>query len=74
MNSNDSNKFKIGSIIIAKDPSDDLYANDIGIIMNISDYLYTVHWFKYYDFGELKINYIDTLIDDDIDRDYKVLK
>ena len=70
----DNNDFKVGSIIVARELNDPIFSSDIGIILDISDYVYTVHWFQYYDYGKLMLNRVDILVDDDVKSDYKVLK
>ena len=72
MNSNNSNKFKIGSLIVEKDPTDDLFRNDIGIILDNFDNWYKIHWFRYYDYDGPIINHIEE-VDFDTMTYYKVL-
>ena len=72
---NDS-KFKIGSIITAIDSNNTFYCNDIGIILDISDNQYKIHWFRYYNFGRIIINLPqgDVWTNSELEINYKVLK
>ena len=72
---NDS-KFKVGNLIVGKDSNNEVYANDIGIVLSVIEEMdtYNLYWFRYSDccgdfnnhFGSFTIHFAN--------KHYKVLK